>query len=103
MSYQGLPEALRQEVLQRDGYRCRWCGITNRSLDLHHIRYRRGYSDDVAENLISLCREHHGFVHGAKTPAGWTISKAAAQEILWQLVEDPSQTGLALLRRSRLL
>lgn len=99
--YTGLPDELRSRVLERDARRCRWCGATNRGVDLHHIRYRRGRVDDVATNLISLCREHHRFVHGERSPAGWTIDKATAQEILFELVESPGVTGMALWRRKQ--
>lgn len=99
MSYDGLPEALRREVHDRDGRRCRWCGATNRGVDLHHIEYRRGTSYDRADNLISLCRLHHGFVHGAKAANGSWIAKVVAQVVLKKLVETPGLTGMAYWRR----
>lgn len=97
--YEGLDPALRAEVLDRDRHRCRWCGATNRPLDLHHVRYRRGFADDVASNLISLCRAHHSFVHGIKNGAGMTITKNVAQLVLFELVEKPGVTGSSLWRR----
>lgn len=99
--YEGLPESLRAQVLERDGHRCRWCGATNRPLDIHHIRYRRGVADDVAENLISLCRAHHSFVHGIPNPQRETITKPVAQAVLRELVVTPGLTGAALWRRWR--
>lgn len=99
--YTGLPQELRSRVLERDGRRCRWCGATNRGVDLHHIRYRRGRADDTEDNLISLCREHHRFVHGERSPAGWTIDKTTAQQILYELVATPGVTGMALWRRQQ--
>lgn len=99
--YEGLDPSLRLAVLTRDDHRCRWCGATNQGVDLHHIRYRRGVADDVAENLICLCRRHHGFVHGTPLPTGVRITKAEAQEILYALVRTPGQTGAALWRRQR--
>jgi len=98
VSYDGLPEALRREVLERDNMRCRWCGRTNARLDLHHIEYRRGTSYDRADNLISLCRQHHGFVHGTKAPSGQSITKSAAQLVLAHLVAHPGTTGLSTWR-----
>lgn len=98
--YTGIPEPLRREVLERDRHRCRWCGRTDEGLDLHHIEYRRGYAYDVAENLISLCRMHHGLVHGIKYASyRFTLTKAEAQEILHQLVATPGLTGSALHRQ----
>ncbi|NUS02099.1 MAG: HNH endonuclease [Nonomuraea sp.] len=97
-TYTGIPDALRQEVLERDGRRCRWCGATNRGADLHHIEYRRGYSYDRVDNLITLCRLHHGFVHGTPAKNGATITKAVAQIVLGFLVEHPGTTGLSTWR-----
>jgi hypothetical protein len=99
--YTGLPEGLRMAIWNRDQHRCRWCGRTNVRVDFHHIRYRRGYADDVLDNLISLCRTHHEFVHGTKAPNGDTIAKDEAQEILNDLVRMPGVTGIALRRQRR--
>jgi hypothetical protein len=59
-----LPVSVRNEVLNRDGWQCAFPGCTLRKmLDVHHIVFRsRGGSDD-ADNLICLCRTHHGLVH----------------------------------------
>lgn len=99
MTYDGLPDALRREVHERDRRRCRWCGATNRGLDLHHIEYRRGMSYDRLDNLISLCRLHHGFVHGTRAANGATITKAVAQLVLAHLAATPGTTGMAYWRR----
>lgn len=98
MAYEGLPEALRVEVLARDNHRCRWCGATNRGGDLHHIEYRRGYSYDRADNLITLCRLHHGFVHGTPLGNGDRITKKVAQLVLFWLVDHPGTTGASRWR-----
>lgn len=99
MAYDGIPAKLRAEVYARDANRCRWCGATNQGGDLHHIAYRRGYSYDVIENLITLCRLHHGFVHGTPAKNGERITKASAQEVLAKLVVTPGLTGLSYWRR----
>lgn len=101
--YQGLNAALRAEVRERDQHCCRWCGRHEEAVggvDIHHIRYRRGAADDVAENLILLCRICHRFVHGERQ-AGNTVDKGQAQDILWALVHQPGKTGIAYLRSSR--
>jgi len=96
--YEGLNDRLRKKVLERDRWRCRWCGATNQGGDLHHIRYRRGTVDDVEENLITLCRDCHSFVHGATKRRGKTIVKEQAQRILFYLVSHPGETGSAVWR-----
>jgi len=71
-------------------------------VDVHHIDYRRGDRFDHEGNLISLCREHHGFVHGTPdhnpNPKRRTISKRVAQQVLNELIQTPGQTGAALWR-----
>jgi hypothetical protein len=99
--YDGLDRILKQEVLERDGGRCRWCGRVGVPVDPHHIRYRRGSSDDVPGNLISLCRRCHDFVHGAPNAKGVIIPKQVAQVLLWDLIELPGVTGMALWRQRK--
>jgi len=55
--HNGVPKAIRMQVLARDGYRCRWCGAygTITSLDAHHIRLRSEGGKDTAANLIAMC------------------------------------------------
>lgn len=101
MTYTGLNERLRQQVFERDNYRCRWCGSTNRGVDIHHVRYRRGTSYDVLDNLITLCRAHHSFVHGTANGAGQTITKHVAQLVLFKCIETPGVTGSSVWRALR--
>jgi 5-methylcytosine-specific restriction endonuclease McrA len=53
---------LRAEVLERDGWRCQYCGSSDR-LEVHHIRSRSLLGDDTNENLITLCVDCHGDIH----------------------------------------
>jgi len=52
---------LRLFVLERDGYRCRYCRANNRALDPHHIEKRSQRPDLLLEalNVITLCRPCH--------------------------------------------
>jgi 5-methylcytosine-specific restriction endonuclease McrA len=52
---------LRAEVLERDGYRCRWCGVDLRDLiererqvDHHPVAFADG-GPTIAENLVAAC------------------------------------------------
>jgi len=95
-----IPDGLRREVIERDRRRCRWCGQPGEKvgIDVHHIRYRRGDIDDRLDNLISLCRSCHGFVHGLskKSPP-----KQVCQLVMWKALEEPGRTGSQILRRER--
>jgi hypothetical protein len=99
MAYTGLPDDVRAAVDARDHHRCRWCGATNRGRDVHHIEYRRGSSYDVPENLVSLDRSCHGFVHGTPRPSGLRIVKPVAQRVLREVIATPGTTGSALWRQ----
>jgi ATP-dependent DNA helicase RecQ len=55
-------EALRQQVLRRDGWRCQSCG-TMSNLEVHHKQLRSHSGDDSKENLITLCCRCHASVH----------------------------------------
>jgi len=51
----------RLEVMQRDEFRCAECGNHVKTLNVHHIRYRRGkkpweYDDG---DLVTLCEDCH--------------------------------------------
>ena len=59
-------EALRNEVLCRDGWRCQLCGRMT-DLEVHHQQFRSHWGDDLEENLITLCDLCHSSVHRAST------------------------------------
>ena len=60
----GLPASVRNAVLDRDGWACKFPACTMRKmLDVHHIEYRSHRGSDEMGNLISLCRIHHGLIH----------------------------------------
>lgn len=59
-----LDPAVRRLVRARDGNVCRWCG--KRGEQVHHVLYRSQGGPDEPSNLILLCMEHHGVVHGNK-------------------------------------
>ena len=56
-------EALRQQVLRRDDWRCQSCGAMS-NLDVHHQEFRSHSGADSEDNLITLCSACHRRVHG---------------------------------------
>ena len=57
---------LREQILERDGYRCIHCGITQEEartrghpLSVHHIVPWRETHDNSPENLLTLCQSCH--------------------------------------------
>jgi 5-methylcytosine-specific restriction endonuclease McrA len=53
---------LRTRALERDGWRCQFCGSSN-NLQVHHLKSRSKLGDDALQNLISLCVTCHGKQH----------------------------------------
>jgi 5-methylcytosine-specific restriction endonuclease McrA len=51
-----------EQVLERDAWRCQFCG-RREYLHVHHIHFRSRGGDDVEENLIVLCFSCHRAVH----------------------------------------
>lgn len=45
---------IRAAVLERDGYRCRWCGRPADTVD--HLTARARNGDDDPGNLVAACR-----------------------------------------------
>jgi len=58
-----LYQQLRNQVLRRDGWRCQACGAMS-NLEVHHKEFRSHCGNDSDQNLITLCSNCHGKVHG---------------------------------------
>jgi len=55
----------RLEILTLANWRCEFCGAEDRTLNIHHIKYR-GYIDPWKyenDEMIVLCDSHHWVVH----------------------------------------
>ena len=57
---------LHRSILERDQWRCQYCGAGS-NLQVHHIQSRSSLGDDVEENLITLCARCHEQAH-KRTP-----------------------------------
>ena len=51
-----------QKILERDGWRCQYCGLPA-NLQVHHITSRGQEGDDREENLVTLCVNCHQDLH----------------------------------------
>ena len=74
--------ALRQEVFERDGYRCRYCGTgANLSID-HMVPFSKGGADSSL-NLVTCCRSCNSR-KGARTPdeVGMVLRNPFVEEVL---------------------
>jgi 5-methylcytosine-specific restriction endonuclease McrA len=57
-------KALRNQVLERDGWRCQNCG-SSKDLHVHHVKARSKLGHDESRNLITLCVVCHRRQHGS--------------------------------------
>jgi 5-methylcytosine-specific restriction endonuclease McrA len=57
---------LHRQVLERDGWRCQFCGAMQQ-LQVHHLKLRSQSGGDEEQNLITLCAGCHEKVHGPST------------------------------------
>ncbi|MDA2912748.1 HNH endonuclease [Acidobacteriia bacterium AH_259_A11_L15] len=53
---------LRRQVLERDGWRCQYCGGCA-ELEIHHIQPRSRLGHDREENLVTVCAGCHRRLH----------------------------------------
>lgn len=53
-----------QQILQRDGYRCRNCDAREQ-LHIHHCLFRSHGGPDESWNLLTLCLSCHAGIHTA--------------------------------------
>lgn len=60
-----MNEHLRHFVFTRDNWHCRHCNNSH-NLDPHHVIYRSAGGEDMACNLITLCRKCHDDIHGGR-------------------------------------
>ena len=51
-------EAIRDRVLERDGYRCAYCG--NEATEADHVIPKVKGGTDTMDNLVSACRRCNG-------------------------------------------
>ncbi|WP_460496435.1 HNH endonuclease signature motif containing protein [Glycomyces tarimensis] len=86
--------ALRRKLELEQPGGCAWTGCLApvQWTEAHHIRHWANGGPTVAENLVLLCRFHHGRVH---TP-GWTIQKTGPGKALIVHHEGHEDTDLDL-------
>jgi hypothetical protein len=53
-------------VMQRDGFRCAYCGDQKSTLNVHHLKYGRDPWDTVPDHLVTLCEGCHEMVEDVK-------------------------------------
>ena len=64
----------RRAALFHHGKRCFKCGESGRILQVHHLHYRSLGNENVATDLVVLCKECHKALHRQKRAAETNIS-----------------------------
>jgi 5-methylcytosine-specific restriction endonuclease McrA len=67
-------QELKQGIRERDNYACQLCGKLQEDKEahvVHHIDVNKKHNKD--ENLVTLCRNCHGKVHGKKKKEYWKL------------------------------
>lgn len=66
-----------ERVRHRDYHLCRVCLRGSQPTEVHHIILRSAGGEDVEDNLILLCKDHHMDAHGTRLPgthiAAWWL------------------------------
>lgn len=50
-----IPKEIRQQVLERDGYRCRYCGKRSERFHMDHVYPVSKGGETTVENLVTAC------------------------------------------------
>ena len=80
--------AVRRAVFERDGYRCRACGLPGR-LECDHVQpLRRGGDPWDMDNLQSLCRGCHIAKTAAENKREPTPDEAAWRALVAEVIKD---------------
>lgn len=67
-----IPDGVRVEVLERDGFKCVQCGWSRamlspddprKMLELHHKQHHKDKGENTVDNLVTLCNVHHDERH----------------------------------------
>jgi ribosomal protein S30 len=69
--------SLCREVLDRDGHCCQNCGLS--ADHAHHVVPLSLGGNNIASNMISLCDDCHGKVHGIDMTSHRALTKAGLQ------------------------
>ena len=65
---------VRQDVLERDGYKCQCCGEQKKSkLHIHHILKRKEGGTEHYDNLITICNSCHTKADGPFYDVDWGV------------------------------
>ena len=75
-----MPNTVRQAVLDRDDYICRYCGRRSQTMEIDHIIPVSQGGESTLQNLVTACRDCNRR-KGGRTPeeAGMTVLPVRAR------------------------
>lgn len=70
-------QRMRLKILERDLWKCRWCGAADKTLHVHHTYYERGKEpwEYPPESLLTLCEDCHQFEYESRKEAEDSLLK----------------------------
>jgi hypothetical protein len=61
----------RLAILNRDSWKCHYCGDEETTLHVHHLKYAKEPWDAPLENLQTVCEHCHGLIEWLKIESPW--------------------------------
>lgn len=81
-----LTKKERKTIYARDGYRCALCDST-KYIQIHHYISRGAGGSNHPHNLITLCSDCHGAVHGC-APYYMEVTKEDVEQAIVEYLSD---------------
>ena len=77
-----IKQPTKDDVLKRDGYKCRKCKL-NKKLTMHHVLPQRLNGSDEKFSLVALCQECHSAWHSLEYELDIAYNAKMAWDIFW--------------------
>ncbi len=83
-------QKLRLKIFERDGWKCVVCSASDKTLEVHHMRYRSQPWDVPQKYLQTLCSQCHRDKHFKKPepPSPDALSKQETSAIFAALIKE---------------
>ena len=92
-------------ILNRDGFACKYCGETKKTLHVHHDSYCGDPWDTPDEDLITCCKDCHFIIEFVKErysthqlTAIKSIRHTTDRDLLWFVVVDSKRDPIGVHR-----
>lgn len=93
----------RLRVLEAAGWKCEFCGASDKALHVHHLKYTGEPWDAPMEDLEALCQDHHDLVHseGSLLTVSFDLRASKARELLSAITAYEQKSSAASVSTSK--